>query len=83
MVSYGNAVKEILLKVHFDYVIYICICVEVVLLIEAIWTILSLFIIFFMKIFHKHKSTTQLEVYAHMKNCCLCCLVLAYFCFVS
>ena len=30
-----------------------------------------------------HKNTSHLEVYAHMKKCCLCCLVLAYFCFVS
>ena len=40
-------------------------------------------IIFFRKRFHIHKNMSHLEVYAHMKNCCLYCLVLAYFCFVS
>ena len=53
--------------------------------IEAIETILSLFIylFFLMKRFRAHKNTSHLEVYARVKNCCLCCLVLAYFCFVS
>ena len=38
---------------------------------------------FFTKRFRAHKNTSPLEVYACVKNCCLCCLVLAYFCFVS
>ena len=38
---------------------------------------------FLRKRFRAHKNKSHLEVYARMKNCCLCCLVLAYFCFVS
>ena len=38
---------------------------------------------FLRKRFLAHKNTSHLKVYAHVKNCCLCCLVLAYFCFVS
>ena len=30
-----------------------------------------------------YKNTSHLGVYARVKNCCLCCSVLAYFCFVS
>ena len=51
-------------------------------LIEAIRTISSLFI-FFIKRFRAHKNTLHLEVYTRVKNCCLYCLVLASFCFVS
>ena len=29
------------------------------------------------------KTRHTLEVYTRVKNCCLCCLVLPYFCFVS
>ena len=32
-----------------------------------------------MKIFCAHLNTSHLEVYARVKNCCLCCLVLDYF----
>ena len=35
------------------------------------------------KRFRAHKNTSHLEVYARVKNCCLYCLVLAYFCFIS
>ena len=38
---------------------------------------------FLTKRFCARKNTSHLEAYAHRKNCCLCCLVLAYFCFVS
>ena len=38
---------------------------------------------FLTKRFRVHKNTSHLEVYARVKNCYLCCLVLAYFCFVS
>ena len=31
--------------------------------------------------FRTHKNMSHIN--AHLKNCCLCCLVLAYFCFVS
>ena len=36
-----------------------------------------------MKRFRTHEDMSHLEVYARMKNCCLCCLMLAYICFVS
>ena len=49
-------------------------CQSVVLLIEAIRTISSLFTFFDEKISGARKHVT--------KNCCLCCLVLAYFCLV-
>ena len=43
-----------------------------------------LFFFFFMtKRFRTHKNTSRLEVYACLKNCCLCCLVLASFCFLG
>ena len=38
---------------------------------------------FLTKIFRAHKNMSHLEVYAGVQNCCLCCLVLAYLCFVS
>ena len=38
---------------------------------------------FLTKRFPVHKNTSHLEVYARVKRCCFCCLVLAYFCFVS
>ena len=58
---------------------------------EVIKTISSLFIFsFFLFIYFflwkricTHKNMSHLEVYAHVKNFCLCCLVLAYFTFVS
>ena len=37
---------------------------------------------FWWKDFACTKTRHMLEVYVCMKNCCLCCLVLAYFCFV-
>ena len=41
-----------------------------------------LFIYFFWeKDFARTKRRHTLEVYTRVKNCCLCCLVLAYFCF--
>ena len=57
----------------------------VVLYIEVMRIISSLFFFFFFlrKRFREHKNTTHLEVYVRVKNCCLCCLMLAYFCFVS
>ena len=39
--------------------------------------------LFLRKRFRAHKNTSFLEIYASEKNCCLCCLVLAYLCFVS
>ena len=42
-----------------------------------------LFVYFLTKRFRAHKNTSHLEVYLRVKNCCLCCLVLAYFCSVS
>ena len=54
----------------------------------VIKTISTLFIFYFIfsffltKRFRAHKNTSHLEVHARVKNCCLCCLVLAYFCFV-
>ena len=41
------------------------------------------FFLVFTKRFCAHKNMSHLEVYVRVKNCCLCCLVLAYFCFVS
>ena len=38
---------------------------------------------FWWKDFARTKTRHTLEVYARMKNCCLRCLVLACFCFVS
>ena len=38
---------------------------------------------FLTKRFLVHKNTSHLEAYARVKNCCLCCLALVYFCFVS
>ena len=59
---------------------------------EVIRTILSLVIFFFLrKNFERKKKhqnakqtiSTLLEVFVQAKNCCLCCFVFAYFCFVS
>ena len=47
--------------------------------IEAIQTISSLSMFFLRKKFRAHKNTSHLEVYARLKNCCLCCLALAFF----
>ena len=38
---------------------------------------------FLTKKLRAHKNTSHFEVYARVKNCCICCLVLAYFCFPS
>ena len=43
----------------------------------------SLFIYLFIYLLTKRFRMHMLEVYAGMKNCYLCCLVLAYFCLVS
>ena len=51
--------------------------------IEVIKTISRMLFFFLTKRFRAHKNTSHLEVYARVKNCCLCCLILAYFCFVS
>ena len=57
-------------------------CGEVVLYTEVIKTISNLFIFFDERI-SRAQNTSDLEVYARVKYCCLCCLLLAYFCFVS
>ena len=38
---------------------------------------------FLRKRFCAHKNTSHLEVYPRVKNCCLCCILFAGFCFVS
>ena len=38
---------------------------------------------FLRKRFCAHKNTSHLEVYPRVKNCCLCCVLFAGFCFVS
>ena len=55
----------------------------VVLYNEVIKRTSSLFIyFFFLKRFCAHNNMSHPEVYARVKNCCLCCFVLVYFCFV-
>ena len=74
--SYCNYFPGVLERASVSSIVY-----------EAIRTISSLLIFFLRKNFKPRKRIqtifTLLEVFVREKNCCLCCLVFACFCFVS